>query len=84
MLVTDVLKDPKTSLEQSIFECLITLSLATIQFPEVQLDEFFKNMAFQEMQQKSQFEEEKQVFSFKMVLQYAQQAVLVLAECCFY
>ena len=36
---------------------------------------------FQEMLQKSQFEEEKQVFSFKMVYQYAQEAVLVLAEC---
>ena len=50
---------------------LITLSLATIQFPEVQLDEFSTNMAFfQEMLQKSQFEEEKQLVSFKMVYQF--------------
>ena len=38
---------------------------------------------FQEMLQKSQFEEEKQVFSFKMVHQYAKEAVLLMAECCF-
>ena len=37
----------------SEFVWLITLSLATIQFPEVKLDEFSKNMAFfQEMLQK--------------------------------
>ena len=41
-------------------------------------------MAFQEMLQKSLFEEEKQVFLFKIVYQYAQEAVLFLAECCFY
>ena len=64
---------------------LITFSLATIQFPEVQLDDISKNMSFfQEMLQKSQFEEEKQVFSFKMVYQYAQEAVLFQAECVFY
>ena len=33
------------------------------------------------MLQKSQFEE-KQVFSFKMVYQYAKEAVLFLAKCC--
>ena len=64
-------------------EWLITLSLATIQFPEVGLDEFSKNMAFfQEMLQKKF--EEKQTFSFKMVYQYGKEASVFLAECYFY
>ena len=39
---------------------------------------------FKKCCRKSQFEEKKQVFSFKMVYPYAQEAVLVLVECCFY
>ena len=69
----------------SALEWLITLSLATIQFPEVQLDEFSKNVAFfQEMLQKNQFEEEKQKFLFKKVYEYAEEAFFFLAECVFY
>ena len=74
-------------LDWNALEWLITLryKFATIQIPEVQLDEFSKNMAFfQEMLQKSQFEEEKQEFPFKMVHQYAQEAVHFLAESCSY
>ena len=64
---------------------LITLSLATIQLPEVQLDEFSKIWRFfKKCCKKSQFEEKKQVFSFKMVYQYAEEAVLFLTECGFY
>ena len=61
------------------------LSLATIQFPEVRLDEFSKNLAFfKKCCKKSQFEDEKRVFSFKMVYQYAKEAFLFLPEGCFY
>ena len=82
MLVTDVLKDPKTSLEHirvphNAFSCNDTISRGTVR-------RILQKYGVSRNAAKSQFEEEKQVFSFKMVFQYAQQAVLVRAECCFY
>ena len=65
----------------SALEWLITLFLATIQFPQVQLTNTQKILRFfQEMLQKNQFQEEKQVFSFKTVYQYAQESVIFLAK----
>ena len=62
---------------QDTFSCYDTISRGTVR-------RILKNMAFfQEMLQKSQFEEEKQVFSFKMVYQDAQEVLQFLAECCF-
>ena len=74
-LVADVLKDPRTSLERirvahNAFSCYDTISRGTVRRILKKIWRFFKKCC------KIQFEEEKQVFSFKMVYQYAQEAVL--------
>ena len=75
-------KTPKS--HWSALEWIITLFFATIQFPEVELDEFSKNgIFFLEMLKKSQFEEEKQLFALKLLSQYAKKDFLFLAEICF-
>ena len=63
------------------------LSLATIQFTRYKgtVRLIFKNydVRFEERLQ-IKFEDEKQVFSFKIAYQYAQEAFLLSAVCCFY
>ena len=68
----------KTTLERirvahKAFSCYDTVSRGTVRRILKKYDFFLK-----EMLQKRQFEEEKQVFSFKMVCQYAQEAFLFL------
>ena len=80
----DVLKDPKTSLEQirvahNAFSCSETISRGTVRRILKKYGVFSRNN-----EKKSHFEEEKQRFSFKMVYQYAQEAVLFLTECGFH
>ena len=81
-MVNDVLKEPKTSLERirvahNAFFCNDRISRGTVRRILKKYGVFSRNAA-----KKSQFEEEKQVFSFKMVYQYAQKASG--RECCFY
>ena len=83
-LVTDALKDPKTSLERirvahSAFSCYDTISRGTVRQVLKKYGVFSRNAA-----KKGQFEEEKQVLSFKVVYQNAKEAYHFLAKSCFY
>ena len=60
------------------FSCYDTISRGTVRRILKQYGVFSKNAA-----KKVKFEEEKQVFPFQMVYQYAQKAILFLAECGF-
>ena len=79
-LVADVLKDPKTSLERirvahNAFSCYDTISRGTVRRIHKKYGVFSRNAA-----KKVSLKNKSKCFFFKMVYQYAQEAVLVLAE----
>ena len=92
-LFTDVLKDPKTSLEHirvahNAFSCYDTISSGRVRQILKKYGVSSRNAAKVILKKNEESKDEikrmKKVFSFKMVYQDAEEAVVFLAECCFY